>query len=49
MILEQIINLVILLIAFKAITIGSNFNFHKWMKNRKEYMEKYNDWISKQP
>lgn len=34
--------IIYILIAIKALTIGSNFNFILWIKYKKEYVDWYN-------
>ena len=47
--MERILLLAMSFILLKQITIGAEFNFIKYFKNRKEYLKKYNDWLRKKP
>ena len=38
-----------LFLAVKCITIGSGFNFIKWLKRGNDYCKEYFDWYNKQP
>ena len=41
--------IVLSIIFLKHITIGGEFNFIKYFKNRKEYWNKYNKWLKDKP
>jgi hypothetical protein len=36
-------------IAAKSFTIGSPFNFYKWFKHGRKYLDEYNEWAKKAP
>jgi hypothetical protein len=46
---DDIMRLVICFLAIKAVTIGSGFNFLRWLKSPSEYWKRYSDWLEKCP
>lgn len=42
-------SILFILIAIKSFTIGSPFNFYKWMKHGKKYRIKYQNWMNNHP
>jgi len=47
--MEKATLIVLSIIFIKSIIIGSEFNFIKYFKNRKEYWVKYNNWLKDKP
>lgn len=43
--LEMVLTIVLL----KQVIIGSEFDLIKWMKNKKDYWSKYNEWLRQKP
>jgi len=41
--MQDLIFILIVLVAFKALTIGSDFNFYRWAKEGKTYLRWYFD------
>lgn len=48
-IIEKITIIILMLVTLKAIIIGSDFNFFKWIKHGKKYIKQYNKWQYKKP
>lgn len=44
-----VLKIAFILIVIKSVTIGSEFNFFKFVKNPKQYWKDYNDWCDKMP
>lgn len=40
---------ILILVAIKSVTVGSDFSFHKWLKSPKEYWKRYNEWQDEAP
>jgi hypothetical protein len=47
--MERLALLVLSIMFIKNITIGNEFNFIKYFRNRKDYWKKYNEWLSNKP
>jgi len=41
--------ILLMAVALKSILIGSDFSIYKWIRDGKEYRDKYNDWYSNKP
>jgi hypothetical protein len=48
-ILSGIVITIFGLIGLKAIIIGSDFSFYKWIKYGKKYVKEYNNWLKLKP
>ena len=47
--MEKIAFTLLTLVALKAIIIGSDFSFPKWIKRGKQYIKQYDDWQRMKP
>jgi uncharacterized protein YxeA len=47
--MDEVVMIILGLVVAKSLIIGSDFNIHKWIINRKEYMKQYDDWQKMKP
>lgn len=45
----EVLAITIILVAVKLMAIGMEFNFIKWLKEGKDYKDKYDRWMSEKP
>ena len=47
--MNKIFIILVIAVVLKAIIIGSEFSFIKWIKNGQKYLKKYNEWYKMKP
>ena len=47
--LFKLADIILTIVAMKAIIIGSPFDFFQWFKHRSKYVKAYDEWMAQAP